>query len=212
MGKILKAEFTYNLTAILIGYSIVFLALLVGLIGGMDNIHNLIPVAFITFFISVGIMGSESDKEKRDRLLTSLPIPIKQYSLARLLFVIFYQLGMFLLLLLFYLFKVTSENAPIFWDIVTMNSYTLIFISFFILYSDLKFYRSKYYCYIYLSILFLIIALLIIGMVYRVIPPVLVFGENLPKTIFDAIIFNVIFVIVYYVCFKVYNGRNSYLG
>ena len=212
MRKILKAEFSYNLTGILIGYSIVFLALFVGLNGGMDNIHGLIAVAFITFFISVGIMGSESDKEKRDRFLTLLPIQLKQYSIARLLFVIFYQLGMFSILLLFYLLKVIPENVSTFWDIVTMNSYTLIFISFFILYSDLKFYRSKYYCYIYLSILLLIAALLIIGMVYRVIPPVLVFGENLPKTVFDAVIFNVIFVIVYYVCFKVYNGRNSYLG
>ena len=95
-------------------------------------------------------MGSESDKEKRDRLLTSLPIPLKHYSVVRLLFVIFYQVGMFLILLIFYLLKVTPENSPVFWDIVTMNCYALIFISFFILYSDLKFYRSKHYRYIYL--------------------------------------------------------------
>ena len=90
MGKILKAEFTYNMTGILIGYSIVFIALLMGLNGGMENIYGIIAVAFVTFFISIGVMGSESDKEKRDRFLTSLPIPLKLYSIIRLLFVIFY--------------------------------------------------------------------------------------------------------------------------
>ena len=78
MGKILKAEFEYNLAGILIGYSIVFISFLIGLNGDMENIYGIIAIAFLTFFISSGIMGSESDKEKRDRLLTSLPIPLKK--------------------------------------------------------------------------------------------------------------------------------------
>jgi hypothetical protein len=232
MGKILKAEFQYNMTGILIGYSIVILAFLAGLNGGMDNIYGLITVSFITFFISIGIMGGESDKEKRDRFLTSLPIPLKQYSIARLLFVIFYKLGMFLILSVFYLLKVTPENSSTFWIIITMNSYALIFISFFILYSDFKYYNSKYVKYYYLIGLFIIAMLFIAGILFEIFPkPVIMLGNNSTNTFFDAAIVNIIMfgnnststffyaAIVNIICwgmiyidFLVYNKRNSYLG
>jgi len=211
MGKILKAEFKYNMAGILISYSIVLIAFLVSLIGDMDDVYDLFSVTFVTFFISIGIMGGESDKEKRDRFLTSLPIPLKQYSIARLLFVIFYQLGMFSILVIFYLLKVTPENVSAFWDIMKMNSYTLIFISFFIIYGDLKFYNSKYYHYLYLIIMLLLAALLIMGIVHQVIPLTLLFRQNFPKTFLYAAIFKIIFLGMYYVCFIVYNGRKSYL-
>jgi len=212
MRKILKAEFTYNMTGMLIGYSVVFLAFLAGLKGSMDNVYGLITVSSITFFISTGIMGGESDKEKRDRFLTSLPIPLKQYSIARLLFVIFYQFGMFLILLLFYLLKVTPENVSVFWDILTINSYALIAISFFIIYSDLKYYSSKYFHYIYLVFMLILAALLTLGMIIKIIPPVLMFGQNFPKTFLHAAIFNFIFLGMYGLCYTVYNKRHSFIA
>ncbi|MBC8181995.1 ABC-2 transporter permease [candidate division KSB1 bacterium] len=212
MGKILKAEFAYNIMAILLAYTIILISFFVALNGSMENIHGLLTVAFIAFFISIGIMGSESDKEKRDRFLTSLPIPLKKYSIARLLFVIFYQLGIFSIIILFYLVKVTTENVSTLWEIVIMNCFSLIFISLFIIFSDLKFYRSKYYRYFFLFVVLIIAALLITGMAYHVIPPVLELGQNFPKTFLDATIFNIIFLAMYYICFIVYNKRNSFLG
>ena len=92
MRTILKAEFKYNIAAILIAYTILIISFYIALNGSMENIHGLLVVSFFTFFISVGIIGSESDREKRERFLTLLPIPLKTYSITRLLFVIFYIL------------------------------------------------------------------------------------------------------------------------
>ena len=212
MGKILKAEYSYNIAAILIAYLILIMSLFVELKGSMENFYSLLVVAFITFFVSIGIMGSESDKEKRDRFLTLLPIQLKKYSIARLLFVIFYQLGIIAITSLFYLLKVSNVNSSMKWDMIVMSCFSLIFISFFIIYSDLKFYRSKYYKFIFLIVLAIFIALLIAGMAYHIIPPVLVLGKNFPKTFWHAFISIIIFAGLYYISYKVYNGRRSYLG
>ncbi len=86
MWKILKAELAYHKFGFLLAY-------MLALIIQIGEFYTQIASSMIIFFIAIGIMGSASDKEKRDRFHSLLPIPIKQLAFIRMVFVVVFQFG-----------------------------------------------------------------------------------------------------------------------
>ena len=95
MWQVLKAECEYNKGIVLTAYSLTSLTLIICWQLEVGGVYLLSAATTIIFFFSIPIMGSRSDKEKRDRLYVGLPVSLKQISANRLLFMILFQAGIF---------------------------------------------------------------------------------------------------------------------
>jgi len=90
-------------------------------------------------------MGSESDKEKRDRLYALLPRTLKQHSIVRLLFILLFQLTIFCLWLAVYFLINFGEDPSAIWTMISFNTFVIITIGLFVIYGDLgHFFTQKY--------------------------------------------------------------------
>jgi hypothetical protein len=145
MWKILKAEIGYNRLGLGIAFTIILLIFFSTLYFSVEGVYTFMPNSAIAFAIAVAAMGSESDKEKRDRLYVLLPQTIKQHSIVRLLFMIVFQLTVFCLwLAVYFLINFFGDPSAI-WTMISFNAFVIIMITLFAIYGDLgHFYTQKY--------------------------------------------------------------------
>ena len=145
MWKILKAEISYNRFGLGIAFTIILLIFFSTLYFSVEGVYTFMPNSAIAFAIAVAAMGSESDKEKRDRLYVLLPQTIKQHSIVRLLFMIVFQLTVFCLwLAVYFLINFFGDPSAI-WTMISFNAFVIIMITLFAIYGDLgHFYTQKY--------------------------------------------------------------------
>ncbi len=204
MWRILKADLAYNKLVLFIAYSLVFFL-------KFGALYQEIFSSLIIAFIAIGIMGSESDKERRERLQMLLPIPAKTLSASRLLFVIIFQAGMFILWMITALVEPCGSLLLTICIMFIANALFFILINSLILYTDLGFYRNKRYRYIFWAVV-LIIAPAIAWIFYN--GKVLFFlQENASMTavVIETIVYNLICLAFFFVNYKVFLGRSSYL-
>jgi hypothetical protein len=99
----------------------------------------------ILFFVSVGIFGAASDKEKRERYHALLPVSVKIMGKQRLLFVILYQICVFIFWLILYYMKLFDGNSEVIWSLISIIMFNLMIICLFVIYTDLGFYGIKFH-------------------------------------------------------------------
>jgi len=204
MWRILKAELSYNKLMLFIAYGLVIFL-------KFGTIYQEIISSLIIAFISIGIMGSESDKERRERLHVLLPIPIRKISFARLLFLIIFQSVMFILWMTTSAFETVENNQLVIWIMLTANALFLILINLLIIYTDLGFYLNKSWRYIFWGIVFLLVPVSA-WLVYN--GHLLLFLRGDAQTssiILETLVYNFICLGFFYSSYKIFIARKSYL-
>jgi hypothetical protein len=157
MWQILKTEFDYTKEGLMVGYAIALLFFIGAVIWEDWGISRYMISTAITYFITIGIIGSEGDKEQRTRLHAALPITPRQRAVVDLLYITLVQAGMFLLWLCMLVFKSSSATASTFWSMVSLNGLLLGLMAIFIIHTHIGFYGTKKYKRIDYAILLLLI-------------------------------------------------------
>jgi hypothetical protein len=112
MWQILKAEFEYYKTELLVAYGLALLFFIVALLWLKTNAGVLISFTSITFIFACIVMTVNYESEKRIRLHSVLPVPPIALGVIDVLFVALFQLGMCLLWVAFPLLQTGQIDAP----------------------------------------------------------------------------------------------------
>jgi hypothetical protein len=164
MWQILKTELDYTKEGLMVGYAIALLFFIATVIWEDWDISGYMLSTAITYFITIGIIGSEGDKEKRTRYHAALPVTPRERAAVDLLYITLVQAGMFLLWLGMLIFQSNSATAPTFWSMFSLNGLLLSLMAIFIIHTHFGFYGTKKYKRIdYAILLLLIIAAIAIG-------------------------------------------------
>jgi len=205
MWQILKADLSYNKSGFIIAYAL-------ALIFQIGEFYTQITILMIIFFIAVGIMGSESDKEKRDRFHSLLPLPIKKLAFIRMVFVVAFQLGFLAILLVKFFNTQFGTNNSAFWSILIANGFILSVINIFIIYTELGFFNTKKYRFILLGIIAIVLIAITLAAYQGLFRTFFVTGSNFAKSPLDALIINLISIAMFYFSFALFIRRKSYLA
>ena len=167
MRHILKAEFEYNKVGFLVSYVIVaVLFTLEALLGDRWDVYDIVDNSAVVYLISLGIIGSHSDKERRDRMHSLLPVSVRQVSIARLLFCLIYQATFFAVWFVVYLVTLADTNPDAIWSLITINGLALTALVLFVIFSDLKHFENLRYRVVFLVTLLAILALFLLTVVH----------------------------------------------
>lgn len=205
MWQILKAELSYNISGFIIAY-------VLALIVQIGEFYTQVTSSMLIFFIAIGIMGSASDKEKRDRFHSLLPIPIKQLAFIRMAFVIIFQLGFLVILTSHFLSTYFGKDNSAFWTILIANGLILCFINIFIIYTELGFFNTKKYRFILLGIIAIILIDLALAVYLGLFRTVFVVGSSFAKSPLIALVFNLVCFSMFYLSYVLFIRRKSYLA
>ena len=145
MWQILKAEISYNRFGLGIAFTIILLFFFATLYFSVEGVYTFMPNSVIAFAIAMAAMGSESDKEKRDRLYALLPQTLNQHSIVRLLFMLLFQLTIFCLWLAVYFLINFAEDPSAIWTMISFNAFVIITITLFAIYGDLGHFLTQKY-------------------------------------------------------------------
>jgi len=125
MWRILIPELKYNTGIMAIFFSIAVLLLLTM----VDNDRSVLTYMAITmplYYLTVISMGRRYDLEKRDRYYTIISVPQKQFSLARLCFLCFFQCCLLLLwILMYFAYNNPGDDTPL-WTLLSFNAIVLM--------------------------------------------------------------------------------------
>lgn len=212
MWQLLKAEIVYYKLSLFIVYSLCLLILLANMNFGIDGFYKLMGTSIIIAFISIGIMGAESDKEKRERFQASLPISIQQLSFVRLLFIVILQGGFFILWCIRYLIALNKIGMTDIYSMFCMNAFLFSVLNLFIIYSDLKFYNKFKYRAIFWCIIVSSISILFYYLFNGYVRSFFSIGPTFEKTLWDAVFTNFIAFLLFCVSHIVFVNRKSYLA
>ena len=205
MWKIFKAELSYNKFGFLIAY-------VLALIFQIGEFYTQIASSMIIFFIAIGIMGSESDKEKRDRFHSLLPLPIKKLAFIRMVFVVTFQFGFLVILFIKFFNTQFGTNNSALWSILVANGFILSVINIFIIYTELGFFNTKKYRFIFLGIIALMLIALALALYLGFFRTVFVVGANFAKSPLNALVSNLICFGMFYLSYVLFIRRKSYLA
>ena len=212
MVQLLRAELRYHKVGLTTTYVVAMLFLIADQIWNLEGVHGLSIFTAITFFAALIVWGIEDDKEKRDRLYCLLSISLSKLSLGRLLFVILFQGGMFVLWLVVYFLEHITTDSWVIWSMFSMNAFFLAIVTLFIIYHDLGYFLTrKYQAYFWLAIIS--VTATIAYLVYiRIMHETLSFGPTFPKTVVHSAILNVIAGTLLLLSHKFFVRRKSYLS
>jgi hypothetical protein len=205
MWQIFKAELSYNKFGFIIAY-------VLALIFQIGEFYTQITSTMIIFFIAIGIMGSESDKEKRDRFHSLLPLPIKQLAFIRMVFVFAFQFGFLVILLIKFFNTQFGTNNSALWSILIANGFILSVINIFIIYTELGFFNKKKYRFIFLGIIALILISLSLALYFGYLRSLFVMGSDFAKSPIEALIFNLVCIGMFYLSYVLFIRRTSFLA
>ena len=212
MWSVLKTDIRYHKPVIGAVYGIGLIMLLCDIVFSVFDIHVIMGVTSVSFYVGMWIIGVTDDKEKRDRHQAALPIPIIRQSMVRLLFCVLFQTGITSVWLLLFLLKYTAEADPLIWDILSYNALNITVIMLFVIFADLGHLGTKAYRLIFLigvlSIFFFLIYLSII----EVVQYPLNFGPDATKSPWEALLYTIVCAGLLYYDYTVFLKRKSYLN
>ena len=220
MFKIIFSELEYYKYFFIFIYGLMFLLFLGTIKYDHIDLYSYMSNSSIIFYISIGIVGSASDNEKRERFQSLLPFSVKTMGKQRLLFVIFYQTSVFLLWLVIYVMGYIPENSALIWTMISINMFNLILICLFVIYTDLGFYGVRFHKPIVASIIAGSIFLYSITMLniksyvfaaFNFETPLFSTYMDFIKLPYGALFMTMFAGILYYLSYIIYVNRKSYL-
>ena len=211
MWTILKADIEYSKPTLIVAYSIGLVIMFFDIVFHIFDIDMLMGITTVTYFISMGIIGANDNKEKRDRFQTGLPNPLQQLGVARLLFVILFKAGMLVLWIALFLTKYTEDAHRIILNILSVNVFNIIVVTAFIIYSDLGYFRTKMYRIVFLVSTSLTFIFLIWLSLQNYVQYPLSFGPEIQNSSTEALIYHIICIGLIYFDYTIFLKRRSYL-
>jgi hypothetical protein len=157
MWQILKTELDYTKEGLMVGYAIALLFFIAAMMWEDWGISRYMLSSAITYFITIGIIGSEGDKEQRTRYHAALPLTPQQRAMSDLLYITLVQAGMFVLWLCMLIFKSSSATASTFWGMLSLNGLLLSLMAILIIHTHFGFYGTRKYKRVDYGILLLLI-------------------------------------------------------
>lgn len=212
MLQILEAEFSYTKNGLMLSYLIAIIFLFAALMWDFVDVFGFTSHTTINYFIFMGILGSESDKEKRTRLYASLPVLRRTVSLIDLIYVGLCHAGMVILWIVFLMIGYDHISARTVWGLLSLNGFVLSLIVMFIIHTHLGFFDSKFYKRsIYWFILFAVLVLAALQYLgyYMVVIRFLIRQLVLPS---GAIALNALALVLSYWSIVLFTRRKSYLA
>jgi len=209
MLRILEAEFSYTKNGLMLSYLIAIVFLIAALMWDFVDVFGFTTHTTINYFIFMGILGSESDKEKRTRLYASLPVLRRTLPM---IYVGLYHAGMVILWIVFLMIGDDHISARTVWGLLSLNGFILSLIVMFIIHTHLGFFDTKLYKRgIYALILFVIAAMTTLhyfGTFARLMG-LLTRQLSMPS---GAIVLNVLALTLSYWSIVLFTRRKSYLA
>jgi len=210
MWHTLKADLDYYKFSLLIGMSIGVLIAIVLLALGFADLNILMTNSFFVYFINIGIIGADADKDKRNRHDTLLPLSIRETAVSRMLFVIFFQLGLLLLWLIFLMFSGEEITTRTICRLFSANAMNLAIVALFVIHHDLGFLNGKKYLYGFLGLIFIVAGLLAYFGKMRAVWG-FIFDTLYPSPA-GALLFSLIAAGLYFLSIHIFVRRKSYLA
>jgi hypothetical protein len=212
MLRILEAEFSYSKSGLMLSYSIAVVFLIAALLWDFVDIFGFTSHTTINYFIFMGILGSQIDKEKRSRLYTSLPVLQRTIPVMDLMYVGLCHAGMVILWFVFLIIDYDHVSARTVWGLLSLNGFILSLIVMFIIHTHLGFFDSKFYkrsvYWLILCAVLVLAALQYFGY-YMVVMRFLIRQLVLPS---GAMVLNALALLLSYFSIVLFARRKSYLA
>jgi hypothetical protein len=212
MLQILEAEFSYTKRSLMACYTISAMLLAAALMWDFVDVFGFASHTTINYFIWMGILGSESDKEKRSRLHASLPVLRRTVPLIDLTYVGLCHAGMVILWIVFLAIGYDRISERTIWGLLSLNGFILSLIVTFIIHTHLGFFDTKLYKRSVYALIFFVIAamatLQYFGMFARLMG-FLVRQLAMPS---GAVVLNALALALSYLSIVLFIRRKSYLA
>jgi len=166
----------------------------------------------VTFWISTGIMGSEADKERRDRLFALMPISLRSYSVARVVDLVVTKLWLLLFWFVFLLVRPEGFAIDKFWYMLSYSLIAMIIILVFVLYHDLGYFQTWKYRIGILATGVLVVALLIFGGLSGRFGRWDIGHDALTNNPIAFLVYAGLFLVMASACVQVFMRRRSYVA
>jgi len=211
MWKLLKADLNYNKGGLCFLFGIAIILFFISVIWKVIDLYVFTGIMTMIFWVIMAMIGAEEDKEKREHMQSLLPIPLKQFGVARLLFVILNQAFMFIIWTLLFFITQPVDMGPVFRDMLSLNALVLIVINVFVIFHDLKYTACKVCRFIFLGGVFGL--LILFGYLHfrGVMRYPLNFGPAAYKSLIEVIIFNIVCLGLFFGDFQIFIRRKSFL-
>jgi len=212
MLRILEAEFSYTKNGLMLSYLIAIVFLIAALMWDFVDIFGFTTHTTINYFIFMGVLGSESDKEKRSRLYASLPVSWQTAPLIDLIYVGLCHAGMVILWLAFLAIGYDRITERTIWGLLSLNGFILSLIVVFIIHTHLGFFDTKLYKRsIYALVLFVIAAMATLQY-FGTFARLMGFLSRQLSMPSGAIALNVLALVLSYWSIVLFTRRKSYLA
>ncbi|MCI0694409.1 hypothetical protein L0337_20670, partial [candidate division KSB1 bacterium] len=129
----------------MLSYLIATIVLIAVLLWDFMDVFGFASHTTINYFIFMGILGSQIDKEKRSRLYTSLPVLQRTVPMMDLMYVGLCHAGMVILWIVFLIIGYDHISARTVWGLLSLNGFILSLIVMFIIHTHLGFFDTKLY-------------------------------------------------------------------
>lgn len=143
MWALIKADFHYTRIGLcVIGLFVAFFFVLAANVTGW-HFHSFVNNSAVSAMIGMGIMAASADKERRDRSMMALPVPINDVGIVRLIYVAIVFAG---LMVVWSAFLVVRPEPVVLADIwVMFNASAIAFMLFiwFSLHHDFAYHESR---------------------------------------------------------------------
>lgn len=212
MWRLMQAELNYVKSYLMIGYTISIMFFLSALIWKQVDIFIFATHTSINYFIWMGICGSESDKEKRTRYLSVVPMPRRNVCLTDLLFVNLFQGGMVVLWVMLLLIRPETGTANTPWGLVSLNGLILSLIAVLMIHTHLGFFAPKKYKWITYGLLMLMIFAVVILQFFGYYLSILEFVLRQLVRPAGAFFATMLWLSLSYLSVVIFNRRRSYLA
>ena len=208
----LKADFSYNKGGLILLFGIGLILFLMSILWEIFELFVFVGIMTMLFWIIMAMIGAEEDKEKRERMQSLLPVPIKQFGISRHLFVAISQMSMFLLWVILLFVTQPPEIGTAFRDMLCINALIFIVINIFVIFHDLKYSRFKNCRFIFLGSVFTMHILLVYFHIQGILQYPLNFNSASPKTLVETLVYQMIFLGLSYWDFHIFIRRKSFIS
>lgn len=211
MWKILKGDFSYYKSGVLIlcGTGLIFFIFTA--VWNFVDVYIFTGTQVMVFWIVTAMMGTNEGKEKRIRMYSLLPVSVKDFARARMLFLLFLQAGIFFMWLVLLLIKRTWEFKPVFLEMLAMNAILFIVINIVVIYDDLKYSPRSQSRFFFLGGIALVFLFFIYFDISGIIPYPFKFHSSHPKSLMEVIIYNLLCIVLFWWDNKIFQGRKFYI-
>lgn len=133
------------------------------------NITALMLVTLGIFHLVLIATGIRHTREKRDRLVILLPVALRAAAFERIVFVLFFQICLLLLWIVFFMVEYDRTDLPVFWRMLSLNGFIFMYVLIFNINSDLGHYpglRYRIRFWFYTILVFILFILPVLYLMY----------------------------------------------